>query len=173
MARKATKTLAARNTTLLLRTHLITLTLHTLFLTLSFLISRRSLTPYILLTSPTLLIEFYLDRLGRPRYNPDGTLRSAGEDLDARGLTEFLWDVLYWTWGCMGVVCVFGDRAWWLWVAVPGYSAWLGYKTFMGFRSGGMMGMDAGAGVAEGGGGVGESKRQKKMEKRGQRVKYR
>ena len=81
-----------------------------------------------------------------------------------------MWDVLYWTWGCMGAVCVFGDRAWWLWIIVPLYSVWLAYTTFMGMRSGlaGMGGSEAGDGP------TGESKRQKKMEKRGgQRVQYR
>ncbi|KAK2797935.1 hypothetical protein FQN50_009031 [Emmonsiellopsis sp. PD_5] len=184
MAKKATKALAARNTTLLLRTHLTTTTLHTLFLILHFLLHRPArLTPYLLLTLPTLLIEFYLDRLGRPRYttNPDNnakTLRSPGEDLDAPGLTEYLWDVLYWTWGCMGAVCVFGDRAWWLWVVVPGYSAWLVWGVVRGVRKGGLPGMPAmgGMGGAEGegeGGMEAESKRQKKMEKRGGKVRYR
>jgi len=78
-----------------------------------------------------------------------------------------MWDVLYWTWGCMGAVCIFGDRAWWLWIVVPLYSAWLAWTTFMGMKRG-LAGM-GGAGDA-----AGESKRQKKLEKRGgQRVQYR
>ncbi|OJD18350.1 hypothetical protein AJ78_01594 [Emergomyces pasteurianus Ep9510] len=181
MAQKAAKTLAARNTNLLNRTHLTTLTIHLLYLLLHFLLHRpRSLTPYLLLTTPTLAIEFYLERLGRPRYNnatdgSSGTLRSPGEDLDGPGLTEYFWDVIYWTWGCMGAVCIFGDRAWWLWVMVPLYSGWSVYSTFMGLK-GGMAGL--GGGMGEGAGGAGEaveSKRQKKMEKRGgaQRVRYR
>ncbi|KMU75614.1 hypothetical protein CISG_05017 [Coccidioides immitis RMSCC 3703] len=113
--------------------------------------------------------QFYFERLGRPRYNPgDNSLRSPGEDLDASGLTEYLWDVLYWTWGCMGAVCVFSDRAWWLWIVVPLYSMWLAYTTFIGVRKGfAGMGMDGNESVP-----VAESKRQKKLEKRGQRVKY-
>ncbi|KAL2363311.1 hypothetical protein RJZ56_003800 [Blastomyces dermatitidis] len=181
MAQKAAKTLAARNTRLLNRTHLTSLSLHLLYLLLHFLFNRpRVLTPYLIFTTPTLAIEFYLERLGRPRYSRDGgsgnTLRSAGEDLDAPGLTEYFWDVIYWTWGCMGAVCIFGDRAWWLWVVVPLYSAWLVYSTFMGFKGSmaGMAGM-AGLGDVDGGGEGVESKRQKKMEKRGaaQRVRYR
>jgi hypothetical protein len=62
-----------------------------------------------------------------------------------------------------------GDKAWWLWIVVPLYSVWLGYTTVMGVRSGikglGKEGQEVG---------VAESKRQKKLEKRGgQRVKYR
>jgi hypothetical protein len=45
-------------------------------------------------------------------------LRKSGEDLDAKGLTEFLWDILYWTYGCIAFAAVLGDRAWWLFVCV-------------------------------------------------------
>ena len=70
----------------------------------------------------------------------------------------------------MGAVCIFGDRAWWLWVVVPLYSIWLAYTTFMGVKQG-FPGMGA---AADNEGPVQESKRQKKMEKRGgQRMKYR
>ncbi|KAK2762597.1 hypothetical protein FQN54_000770 [Arachnomyces sp. PD_36] len=178
MAQKASKTLAARNTTVLLRTHLITLALHIL-LTLSYYLfnRQRSILTYFLLTTPSLTIEFFLERLGRPTYNSaDGSMRSPGKDLAEKGLTEYMWDVLYWTWGCMGAVCVFGDRAWWLWVAVPVYSIWLAVSTFRGMTGGGGfpgMGGGAGAGDGEGDGGYAESKRQKKLEKRGQRVQYR
>lgn len=85
-------------------------------------------------------------------------------------MTEYMWDVMYWTWGCIGAVCVFGDRAWWLWVVVPLYSVWLAYTTFTGMRSG-LAGMGGGAPDDTP---VGESKRQKKMENRGgQRAQYR
>ena len=101
-------------------------------------------------------------------------MKSAGEDLDAKGLTEFLWDVLYWSWGCVVFAAAFGDRAWWLWIVIPCYGVWLGYTTFMGVR-GGMAGMGGAQGM-EGEGmaqGTGSSKRQAKLEKRGQRVAYR
>ncbi|KAL4917212.1 DUF788 domain protein [Aspergillus aurantiobrunneus] len=174
MAQKASKTLAARNSSVLLRTHLITLLLHALHLLLHFTFNRpRALKPYYLLALPTLVIEFYLDRIGRPTYTADGSLRSPGEDLGAAGLTEYMWDVLYWTWGCIGVVCVFGDPAWWLWVVVPLYSVYLAYSTFTGMRNG-LTGLGAGAGDVGEGTGAAESKRQRKMEKRGgQKMQYR
>ncbi|BCR89195.1 SND2/TMEM208 family protein [Aspergillus chevalieri] len=173
MAQKAAKSLAVRNTSTLNRTHLIALALHTIYLLLHFTFNRpRSLKPYFLLAGPTLLIEFYLERLGRPRYTDDGNLRTPGEDLGATGLTEYMWDVVYWTWGCMVSVCLFNDRAWWLWVVVPLYSVWLAYTTFTGMRSG-FAGMGAGSEQAAAAAG-GESKRQKKLEKRGgQKVQYR
>lgn len=113
--------------------------------------------PYLLFNTPALVIEVSLERLGRPSHYPDGSLRRAGEDLDAKGLTEYMWDILFWTWGCIGIVCVFGDRAWWLYSAVPLYSLWLAWTTLGGMRKG----------VGEMQEGAEESKRQKKMEKRG------
>jgi hypothetical protein len=122
---------------------------------------------YILLTFPALVLEFYLEKLGRPKYNEAGDLRSAGEDLDAKGLTEWMWDVVYWTWGCVGWACLVGNGGWWLWIGVPVYSGWAAYTGVKGAKEG-FAGM--GAKVQAGGG---ESKRQKKMEKRGQKVAYR
>jgi len=183
MAQKAAKSLASRNTSTLNRTHLISLALHSLFLFLHFtILSSRSLLPYFLLISPSLVLEFYLDRLGRPTYSApstDGsaapTLKRCGEDLDAKGLTEFMWDVLYWTWINLVLVIILGNWAWWLFLVVPTYSVYLAATTIGGVK--GMMnglGGAAGDGVAAGNHGGGESKRQKKMEKRGgQKVVYR
>lgn len=95
--------------------------------------------------------------------------------MGATGLTEYMWDILYWTWGCLAAVCLFGDRAWWLWIVVPLYSVWLAYTTFMGVKSGfGGMGGGDGDGSSQAAATGGESKRQKKLEKRGgQRMQYR
>ncbi|KAH8696033.1 DUF788 domain protein [Talaromyces proteolyticus] len=171
MAQKAAKSLATRNAATLNRSHLITAILHSLFLFLHWLFNRPgALLPYVLLTLPALGIEFYLERLGRPRYSPqDGSLKSAGEDLSASGLTEYMWDVTYWTWGCLIAACLFGDRAWWLYLAVPFWSVYLLWSTFSGMRKG-----FAGMGDAAETSGGSTSKRQQKLEKRsGQRVQYR
>ena len=83
-----------------------------------------------------------------------------------------MWDVLYWTWGCIGIVCIVGDKGWWLWVAIPIYSVWAGWATLSGMRSG-LAGMGGGDDDAANKASSG-SKRQKKLEKRGgQRVQYR
>jgi hypothetical protein len=151
---------------------LISIILHSLFILLRFFLLSRSLIPYLLLSAPALVLEFYLDRLGRPSYTADGSLRRAGEDLEAKGLTEFMWDIVYWTWINIVLVIVFGDKAWWLYLVVPGYSVYLAATTV-----GGMKGMLGGMGGAVGDGAAApeaESKRQKKMEKRGgQKVAYR
>lgn len=160
-----------RNTTRLKQTHLISFALHIVFLVLRFTFrGSLSLKRYVLLSAPGLVIEFYLDRLSRPSYNADGSLRRAGEDLDAKGLTEFMWDILYWTWINLILVLIFGNRAWWLYLVVPSYAVYSAVTTASGIK--GALG-----GLAGGGGEAGTestSKRQQKMEKRGgQRVAYR
>jgi hypothetical protein len=135
----------------------------------------------VILSAPSILVQFWFEKIGRPTYisptasstSEKGDLKSAGEDLESKGLTEFLWDVVYWSWGVIAFVAAFGDRSWWLMLVIPGYGAYLAYSTYSGMR-GGMAGL-TGAG-AEGveGQGTGTSKRQAKLEKRGgQRVAYR
>ncbi|ORY18212.1 hypothetical protein BCR34DRAFT_596441 [Clohesyomyces aquaticus] len=173
MAQKATKTLATRNiarlnTTLYLAGffHLFFLLLRALLFRSSF--SRRSLILYIVCSAPQLLIQYLIfERTGRPTYTPDGSVKRSGEDLDAKGLTEYLWDITYWTFGCLGVAAVVGDWAWWFMIVVPCYSAWLAYTTFIGARQG----YTDAAGVPQP---AAASKRQQKMEKRGgQKMQYR
>ncbi|KAL2422047.1 hypothetical protein ABEF95_007190 [Exophiala dermatitidis] len=174
MAQKAAKSLAVRNTARLKQTHLITLAIHIIFLFLRFTVRHSlSLKRYILLSAPGLAIEFYLERLARPTYNAhDGSLKRAGEDLDAQGLTEFMWDILYWTWINLILVIVFGNRAWWLYLVVPGYAVYAAVTTASGVKA--MLGGMGDAAGADGGAGP-QSKRQAKMEKKGggQRVAYR
>lgn len=125
------------------------------------------MTRYAILSAPGLIIEFYLDRLARPSYNADGSLRRAGDDLEAKGLTEFMWDVLYWTWINLILVGIFGNLAWWLYLVVPGYAIFMVVTTATGLK--GMLGGMGGAGAEP----QENSNRQKKMEKRGgQRVAY-
>ncbi|RMD40011.1 hypothetical protein DV735_g5120, partial [Chaetothyriales sp. CBS 134920] len=171
MAQKAAKSLAARNTARLKQTHLISLLLHSFFLAVAFTLRRgsASLKTYAVLATPALVIEFYLDRLARPVYNADGSLLRAGDDLGAAGVTEFLWDVVYWTWITVVAAAVFGNRAWWLYVAVPAYAGYVVFTTATGLK--GMLGGIGGAADE----GQAQSKRQKKMEARGgsaQKIRY-
>ena len=99
-------------------------------------------------------------------------VKRSGEDLDARGLTEWMWDVLYWNWGCIGGAALLGDWVWWGMLAVVGYSAWMAWKAYTGVRGG--LGGLTGGGDAAAGEPAGESKRSKKREaKGGQKVVYR
>lgn len=95
-------------------------------------------------------------------------MKRSGEDLEAKGLTEYMWDVTYWTYGCVLLAAIFGDWAWWMWSIVPLYSAYSMYTTYTGMRGG----FTDAAGVPQPG--AATSKRQAKMEKRGgQKVAYR
>ncbi|KAI5281048.1 hypothetical protein KEM54_003422, partial [Ascosphaera aggregata] len=172
---KAAKSIAVRNAGVLKQTHLTTLGLHAVFLILTKFLGRpHNLLVYIILSSPTILIGVYLERIGRPRYAENGMLKSPGDDLYAEGAMTYLWDVLYWTWGCMIMVIALGDELWWLWAIVPLYSAYALYDAFVGIKknlggmAGGAHGDDYAATTSN------SSRRQQKLERRGeQKVRYR
>lgn len=127
---------------------------------------------YLIFSSPTFVIEYILEKTGRPQYGKAGELRQSGEDLDAKGLTEYSWDVIYWSWGCIVTAAVFGNKAWWMWSVVPMYSTYLAFTTFGNMRQGmaGMAGQDGRDQVE----GDAVSNRQKKVGKRGeQKMRYR
>ena len=120
LQQQALKTQAARNAAILQRTHLIALGVHGFHLLLRFTFVRRSFWAYLLLSFPSLLVQFWFERVGRPTYieGPNGKeLKRAGEDLEAKGLTEWMWDVVYWSWGCIVITTLVGDWAWWFFVS--------------------------------------------------------
>ncbi|KAH7113297.1 hypothetical protein B0J11DRAFT_553978 [Dendryphion nanum] len=172
MAQKALKQLAAANTSRLNLTLILTFVTHLIYILLRPLYyhstySRRSLILYLVLSAPQLLINFQFERLSRPTYSENGSPIRAGEDLDAPGLTEYMWDVSYWTYLCVILSAILGDLAWWFYLAIPIYSVYAAWTTYTGVRGG--FRQDA-AGVPQ----PTTSKRQAKMEKRGgQRVAYR
>lgn len=176
---KAAKQQAARNTAVLNRAHLISLAVNVIFVFLRLILFRSSCTRatyllYFILSCPAFVIEFWLEKIGRPTTASNGELQKSGEDLEAQGLTEYMWDVLYWSWGCIGLSSVFGDKVWWAWTVIPLYSLWLAYSTFGGMKQtmAGMTGLGASGGNAADGGVT--SNRQKKLEKRGgQKTQYR
>ncbi|CAF9938925.1 MAG: hypothetical protein ALECFALPRED_007927 [Alectoria fallacina] len=179
MAQKAAKQLAARNTTVLNKAHLISLGNNVFFLLMRLLVyratyTRKTLLLWVLLSSPAWVVEFWLEKIGRPTYAENGELKKSGEDLEAKGLTDFMWDLMYWTWACIAAASMVGDKAWWMYAVVPVYSTWMAATTVMGMRKG-MAGMAGqGDGDSQEADAGGDSKRQKKLEKRGgQKVQYR
>ncbi|CUS12018.1 unnamed protein product [Tuber aestivum] len=175
MANKAAKQLARANTATLNRTHLTTLVLHTLFILYRLLYRSGSWRKYVILSLPSLVIEVYLERLGRPKYASGGNggppvLVSAGEDMEGKGVTEYMWDIVYVTWGVLGLVGVAGEWGWWVWAIVPMYAVYLAVGMYRGM-SGMMPGMSPPAATATPEGP--QSNRQRKAEKRGgQKVRY-
>lgn len=152
--------------------HLISLGVNAVFLVIHFLLSSRNLSAWFFLTLPALLIEFWFERIGRPTFD-NGDLKRAGEDLEAKGLTEWMWDITYWTWFCVGLAALLGNKAWYAYIVVPLYSGWLAFTTFTGAKKG-LAGMGGGESEGAASGAGGQSKRQAKMEKRGgQKMQYR
>ena len=132
-----------------------------LFLLFQLLLVRpRSWLLYVTFCAPSLAIQSYLHVIGLPEYSHDGFLRRPGQDLDAPGLTEYMWDVVYWTWICVPSVLIFGNKAWWLYAVVPIYTVYLAATTVGGLKAMLTPPSDA-ANLAE-------SKRQQKLGKKAQ-----
>jgi hypothetical protein len=127
MAQKAKKDRAKSNTSTLNTLHVGTLTLNTIFILFSLLRS-RSWIAYTILSIPSFIAQYILETTGRPKYDPTTkALKSAGEDLAAPGLTEYMFDVIWVTWACLVMVMLLGNWGWVVWCVVPVYGAWKGY----------------------------------------------
>lgn len=123
-----------------------------------------------MLSAPAFYIQWHFEKNSRPRYAPNGDLARAGDDLSQPGVMEYLWDVVYVTWGCLVVVSIFGEKGWWLWVTIPAYAVYAAAGMANKMRQG----FGGGSGLPDEGIEMeGLSKRQSKLEKRGQKVQYR
>ena len=128
MAQKAKKDRAKANTSALNSLHIGSLTLNLLFVLFSLLLRRRSLLAYTLLSLPSFIAQYILETSGRPKYDPQTkALKSAGEDLAAAGLTEYMFDIIWVTWGCLVIVMLLGNWGWLVWGVVPIYGLYKGY----------------------------------------------
>ncbi|KAI0167491.1 Histone H4 [Pestalotiopsis sp. IQ-011] len=144
MAQKARKDRAKSNAEALKNLHLGTLIVNTLFVLSNLLFRRRSLLYYIILSIPAFVCEYILESTGRPKYDPTTkALRTAGEDLNAPGLTEYMWDTIWVTWATVITVILFGNGGWLLWLAVPVFAVIKGWGFLSAARNmaGGMGGM--------------------------------
>ncbi|KAL1842393.1 hypothetical protein VTJ49DRAFT_5352 [Mycothermus thermophilus] len=132
MAQKARKDRAKSNASALTNLHLGSIVVNGFFLLSHFLFRARSLPLWFALSLPSFVCQAILEKTGRPSYDPTTkALKSAGEDLAAPGLTEYMWDVVWVTWAAAVLAALFGNGAWFLWLVVPAFGA---YKAF------GMMG---------------------------------
>lgn len=143
MAQKAKKGVAKANATTLNNLHIGTLAVNVLFLLFSLLFRRRSFVAYLIFSIPAIVSEFVLEKTGRPTFDATtGALKSSGEDLAAPGLTEYMFDTVWITWGSLITVMIFGNWGWLLWSVVPAYGVYKGY---------GLLGMARGMGKEMGG----------------------
>lgn len=145
MAQKAKKDRAKSNAATLNSLHIGSALINAIFLLVSLLFLRRSLVAYLVLSIPAFVCQYLLETTGRPKYLPDGKLRTSGEDLAAVGLTEYMFDVVWVTWASLVAVVIFGNWGWLLWAVVPVFGLWKGWGLFGAAR--GMMGQQ-GAGQA-------------------------
>ncbi|KAK9448945.1 uncharacterized protein V1518DRAFT_416769 [Limtongia smithiae] len=132
MANASTKKTAANNVIALKGLHTYSLVVNAIYV-LAWLFIRRppTLTPYIICNLPAWGIEYQLEKLGRPKYAENGALLSAGEDLAMKGLTEYMWDVVYITWACDCLAMVTGSSAaFLLYLTIPAYAIYGAYSTF-------------------------------------------
>ncbi|KAI1158725.1 DUF788 domain-containing protein [Nemania serpens] len=151
MAQKARKDRAKANTAALKNLHIGTLIVNTIFILWNLLFKRRSLLLYVLLSIPGFVCEFILESTGRPKYDPStNSLKTAGEDLSAPGLTDFMFDVIWVTWASVVLVTFFGNWGWLLWSTVPAYGAYQGFGLLGAAR--GMAGMQQAQQQQAGGG---------------------
>ncbi|KAF2965327.1 hypothetical protein GQX73_g8255 [Xylaria multiplex] len=129
MAQKARKDRAKANAAALKNLHIGTLAVNTSFVLFNLLFKRRSLLLYVLLSIPSFICEFVLESTGRPKYDlSNNSLKTAGEDLSAPGLTEYMFDVIWVTWASVVLVALFGNWGWLLWSVVPAYGAFKGFS---------------------------------------------
>ncbi len=128
MAQKAKKDRAKANITTLNNLHSGTATLNAIFILFHLIVKRRSLLAWAILSVPSLVAEYILETTGRPKYDATTkVLKSAGEDLAAPGLTEYMFDIIWVTWLCLIAVITFGNWGWIVWGAVPAYGLYKGY----------------------------------------------
>ncbi|KAI0481548.1 hypothetical protein F4859DRAFT_424358 [Xylaria cf. heliscus] len=124
MAQKARKDRAKGNAAILKNLHIGTLIVNAAFILSNLLFKRRSLLLYVLYSIPSVICEVILESTGRPKYDAStNALKTAGEDLSAPGLTEYMFDIVWVTWGCMVLVAFIGNWGWSLWCVIPAYGA--------------------------------------------------
>lgn len=172
MAGASLKKIASNNVKILKEIH----TLSGLIVAISslaiFLLHRPSnYKPFILFNVPLAIVQYVLETTGRPKYEQN-KLVGTPNDLKLEGLTEYMFDLIYYTLLEDILMIVFGsNKVWWLYLAVP---AFIGYKSFWLLKMGkNLLGLGRSKNVP-----VEEepeqpqiSKRQAKMEARGQKGK--
>ena len=128
MAQKARKDLAKSNVATLNNLHVGALAVNVVFLLFNLIFRSRSWLAWFILSLPSFVCQFTLEKTGRPSFDPHTkALKSAGEDLAAPGLTEYMFDVIWVTWGTTVLVILLGNWAWFFWAIVPAYGLYKGY----------------------------------------------
>ncbi|CAH2355526.1 SRP-independent targeting protein 2 [[Candida] railenensis] len=185
MASNRDKKIATANANTLKELHLITLAINALVILIIYFFSRpSSFLPYIIFSFPAFFSQYTLEKSGRPKYGNDEygqhRLISSGDEIKGEGLFEYMFDIIYVTWFLDILMVAFGsNKVWWLFLAVPGYASYklFGFvKPFLSLGKGSKAdGVPESDDTADKSGKKGQSKRQAKLEARGQKqqVRYR
>jgi len=75
-------------------------------------------------------VQYILETTGRPKYDANGALKSAGEDLAAPGLTEYFFDIVWVHWLALVSVILVGNWGWIVWALIPGFAVFKGAGLF-------------------------------------------
>lgn len=134
MANASEKRLASRNTAALNQLHAISGAVFSVVLLLNWYFS-RSVRPLFFMSVPAAAIEYVLEKTGRPTFS-GGQLVRSGSDLSQSGLTEYMHDVIYFTWICAILSVVIGNKAWYLYLVIPVFAT---YKAFQLMKAGKQM----------------------------------
>ncbi|OBA19573.1 DUF788-domain-containing protein [Metschnikowia bicuspidata var. bicuspidata NRRL YB-4993] len=174
MASLSSKKTAAKNANTLKELHVISLAVNVLVLLALFVFKRpASKWKYVLFSTPAFACQYVLEKSGRPVFSKDlvtGTQRlvKSGDDIKGPGLFEYMFYCIYITWLCDVLMLVFGsNKVWLLYLVIPFYGA---YKvstiarSFMGNKSAPGQPVPAEEKPSQ----LAKSKRQAKLEKRGQ-----
>jgi len=178
MAGQSAKKQVAQNFKILREIHLITWISYSIFLISNFYFNRPSSSKYFILTFlPVLGSIFVIEKTGRPVLDPQGKIIRQGQDLQQEGLTEYLFDIIYYTIILNFLTVLFNsNKIWWLYLVVPAFA---GYKIYSVISAGRAMfggGSKSGQQVNEHGDNKNDptkSKRQQKREARGDKPKMR
>lgn len=168
MANKSAKKQAIANAQTLKLLHAVSAGVNLFYLAVFFIFKRPgSIKPYLFCSLPAFLLQYQLERMGRPKFDAKGTLVSAGDDLAQAGLTEWFHDVIYLTWICDVLAPITGsNKIWYLYFAIPIYASYKVYTLFIASK-GGLFNSARQPQAAPV-----QSKRQEKMERNANKVRY-
>lgn len=175
MASLSGKKTAAANVQTLKELHSISIAINFVCILALFVFQRpASKWKYVFFSIPAFGCQYVLEKSGRPVYTQDSVssapkLARSGDDLKGPGLFEYMFDCIYVTWICDVLMVIFGsNKVWLLFLAVPGF---LAYKVSALAKS--FFGKSAAPVPAQKEAAPEKSKRQMKMEQRGQKQKVR
>lgn len=131
MAGAADKKQAQRNVEILSSIHKLSIIINIIVLLFIFILKRPSYGKkyYFIFSIPSFICQYTIEKIGRPIFtvNSDGykVLKKPGDDLQQAGLTEYMFDIIYLTLLIDILMCIFGSmKVWWILLIIPLYAGW-------------------------------------------------